>query len=88
MESAKTVILLFQHRNGKVIENADRCVTPQPLTVRNKRKLHALPYHLLHSGRVEPLKKNCLLNFEFLLTKLKALNIGNLFNEYRDFGRV
>ena len=78
----KTVIL--HHRNGKVIENADRCVAPQPLAVRNKRKLHALPYHLLHSGRVDPLKKNCLLNFEFLLTKLKALNIGNLFNEYRD----
>ena len=78
----KTVIL--HHRNGKVIENADRCVTPQPLNVRNKRKLHALPYHLLHSGRVELLKENCLLNFEFFSTKLKALNIGNLFNEYKD----
>ncbi len=78
----KTVIL--HHRNGKVIENADRCVTPQPLNVKNKRKLHALPHHLLHSGRKEPLKKQCLLNFDFLLIKLKAVQIGALFNEYRD----
>ncbi len=78
----KTVIL--HHRNGKVIEEADRCVTPQPLKVQNRRKLNALPYHLLHSGRVEPLKKNCLLNFEFLFTKLRAFHINALFNEYRD----
>ena len=83
-ENGITKTAILQHRNGKVIENADRCVTPQLLNVKNKRKLHALPYHLLHSGRVEPLKKNCLLNFEFLSTKLKALGIGNLFNEYKD----
>ena len=66
------------------MEEADRCVTPQPLQIRNRRKLNALPYHLLHSGRVQPLKEKCLLNFEFIFTKLRALNVGALFNEYRE----
>ncbi|KAB1259118.1 Paired amphipathic helix protein Sin3b [Camelus dromedarius] len=44
--------------------NLDRKVAPQPLwfsdTVANLRKLKELPYHLLHSGRIEELKQEVL----------------------------
>ena len=69
-------------RKGKVIENADRQVTPQPLTVKNLRKLSCLPFHLLHAGHKEELKSCCLLNFNWVLTKLKGTSATVVLNEF------
>ncbi len=39
-------IILTYRRNMKM-ENADRQVTKQPFSIKNKRMLTALPYHLV-----------------------------------------
>lgn len=41
----------------------------------NLRKLHGLPYHLIHSGQILPLLSQCLFNYEFLLHKIWGLSI-------------
>lgn len=42
----------------------------------NLRKLHGLPYHLIHSGQIVSLLSQCLFNYEFLLHKLWGLSIS------------
>nr|XP_014340454.1 PREDICTED: NACHT domain- and WD repeat-containing protein 1 isoform X3 [Latimeria chalumnae] len=58
--------------------NADRKVAAQPLwfsdKVANVRKLSELPYHLLHAGRIEELKKEILGRMDWLVCR--ALNCG------------
>lgn len=76
----RTIVL--EQRGGKVIEDANRCVTPQPLTARNKRKLNSLPYHFACGNNIKMLKEKCLLNFEWLLIKLLSVNIGTVIKEY------
>ncbi|XP_028856386.1 uncharacterized protein LOC114801979 isoform X2 [Denticeps clupeoides] len=41
----------------------------------NLRKLHGLPYHLIHSGQILPLLTECIFNYEFLLHKAWGLSI-------------
>ncbi|KAG9347016.1 hypothetical protein JZ751_005943 [Albula glossodonta] len=41
----------------------------------NLRKLHGLPFHLIHSGQVAPLLSECLFSYEFLLHKIWGLSI-------------
>lgn len=57
---------------------ADRLVSAQPLKFSssyNLRKLNNLPYHLIHAGQRDILKKATLINLEFLLIKLKACSL-------------
>ena len=64
----------FVNTNGE--EGAeDRHVVAQPNKFGlkyNLRKLKNLPYHLAKAGRLQQLKEDCLLNFEFLYTKLNC----------------
>ena len=83
-EGIQRSVVLAQ-RQGKVIENADRLVTPQPLVVSNRRKLNALPYHLFHGKQFDLLKQDCLINFDFIFTKLQALGIGEVFSELEEY---
>ena len=73
----------LQQRRGKVIEDADRRVVPQVLDVKNLRKLNALPYHLVRAQQWKTLTEECLLNFQFVFTKLQAVGITALFGEYQ-----
>ncbi|KAG5260928.1 hypothetical protein AALO_G00298090 [Alosa alosa] len=41
----------------------------------NLRKLHGLPYHLVHSGQIMPLMDECIFNYEFLLHKAWGLSV-------------
>ena len=78
----RTIVL--RQRTDLRIEDADRRVTPQVLTRQNLRKLNALPFHLQQSRDPEALKRNCLLNFRFLFTKLQAVGVTSLFSEFCD----
>ncbi|KAI5104186.1 NACHT domain- and WD repeat-containing protein 1-like isoform X1, partial [Silurus meridionalis] len=42
----------------------------------NLRKLHGLPYHLIHSEQIVSLLNQCLFNYEFLLHKVLGLSIS------------
>lgn len=44
----------------------------------NLRKLHGLPYHLVHSGQIMPLMNECLFNYEFLLHKAWGLSVHHV----------
>ncbi|KAF4089359.1 hypothetical protein AMELA_G00065260 [Ameiurus melas] len=44
----------------------------------NLRKLHGLPYHLVHSGQIQSLLSQCLFNYEFLLHKIWGLSISHV----------
>ncbi|XP_027025117.2 NACHT domain- and WD repeat-containing protein 1 [Tachysurus fulvidraco] len=44
----------------------------------NLRKLHGLPYHLIHSGQILSLLSMCLFNYEFLLHKVWGLSISHV----------
>jgi len=75
--------ITLQQRRGIVLENADRKVTPQPLTPTNLRKLKCLPYHVVRGGAADQLKDGCLVNFRWLLTWLRAEGVNTVLNEYR-----
>ena len=76
----RTIIL--EKRKGKVMDDADRGVNPQPFNSKNRRKLGSLPHHLRHSGQIEKLKCHCLANFNWLLLKLQAFTLNQVFTEY------
>ncbi|TSK82214.1 NACHT domain- and WD repeat-containing protein 1 [Bagarius yarrelli] len=44
----------------------------------NLRKLHGLPYHLIHSGQIQSLLSKCLFNYEFLLHKIWGLSVSHV----------
>ena len=58
-------------------------MVPQVLDVKNLRKLNALPYHLVRAQQWKTLTEECLLNFQFVFTKLQAVGITALFGEYQ-----
>ena len=62
----------------EVIEE-NRYGTSQPFRFReddyNNRALNNLPYHRLHAGHVDLLKKECLANVHFCVAKLHALPV-------------
>ncbi|XP_071956907.1 uncharacterized protein [Antedon mediterranea] len=47
----------------------------------NYRKLHELPYHLLNGKRMDLLKSDVLLNFEWTLAKLKAVSLQDVLDD-------
>ena len=74
---------------------ADRRIAAQPLMFSqdadkiiryNKRKLSKLPYHLYKANRQSELRSLCLLNFEWLQTKLYATSIQQVLLDYQLFG--
>lgn len=75
--------ITLHQRQGMVLKDADRKVTPQPLTAANLRKLKCLPYHLLQGRAADELKDRCVVNFQWLLTWLRAEGINTVLNEYR-----
>ena len=66
----------FTSAKGEAGEE-DRHIAEQPLTfgknVYNLRTLNNLPYQRLHAGDLDMIKRECLANYEFLLTKLHAV---------------
>ena len=84
-ESGIRSTITLKHRRGKVIENADRQVNPQPLNEKNVRKLVCLPHFLLKSGSLERLVSTCLVSFNWFLLKLRALGVSEVLSEYNEF---
>ncbi|XP_071493290.1 NACHT domain- and WD repeat-containing protein 1-like [Diadema antillarum] len=80
-------------RRHKDFPDADRQVAPQPLMygddVFNIRKLQELPYHLTYSkqnGNVpEGLVEHIMYNFEWILTKLRALTFINVIHDFKEY---
>ncbi|XP_054321879.1 NACHT domain- and WD repeat-containing protein 1 isoform X3 [Pongo pygmaeus] len=66
--------------------NLDRKVAPQPLwfsdTVANLRKLKELPYHLLHSGRLEELKQEVLGSMSWISCRGISGGIEDLLDDF------
>uniref|UniRef100_A0A8D1N9N5 NACHT and WD repeat domain containing 1 n=1 Tax=Sus scrofa TaxID=9823 RepID=A0A8D1N9N5_PIG len=66
--------------------NLDRKVAPQPLwfsdAVANLRKLKELPYHLLHSGRIEELKQEVLGNMNWISCRGISGSIEGLLDDF------
>ena len=73
-------------KNGSM----DRLVPKQPLMfdvnddhpIFNLRLLSELPHHLLYSNQLQTLKQETLCNFEFLLTKLRAMSVEALLQDF------
>jgi WD40 repeat protein len=69
------------HRRKLTVEKADRQVTKQPLIVKNKRKLTAVPYHITHAGdQIDPskAKRDCFCNLDFLRIRIASLPLSSL----------
>ena len=67
----------YKDKSGKSAK-ADRIVSPQPLKFGdsfNLRKLNNLPYHAVEARNKDLLKKECLLNFNFLQSKLISCEV-------------
>nr|KAF6283292.1 NACHT and WD repeat domain containing 1 [Pipistrellus kuhlii] len=66
--------------------NLDRKVAPQPLwfsdTVANLRKLKELPYHLLHSGRLEELKQEVLGSMSWICCRGVSGGMESLLDDF------
>lgn len=75
----------LEWRNKKTLKDADRQISHQPTNVNNIRKLNSLPYHLLKSQQFEKLKSECLLNFEFIFTKLKCQPLIDICRNFEAF---
>ena len=80
---------------GRCESEADRKVPPQPLqfdrdprrpwkTRYNLRKLGELPFHLIESRRYSDLKQEVLFNYEWLHSKLSAMNLHDLLSDFRN----
>ena len=83
----------FIDKQGKSGEK-DRLVSAQPDVfasnadgmgdVFNYRKLNELPIHLIKSGEMQKLKDEALLNFCFMLSKIRATGLRNLLQDYNE----
>ena len=54
----------------------------------NYRKLSELPRHLIQCGELQILKEEALLNFNFMLSKIRATGLRNLLQDYNEALRV
>ena len=73
-------------KRGITIKNADRLVTPQPLSVSNVRKLTKLPYFLYHSAEFsaikDQLKSEILCNLTWLDIKLRGTSFRDVMSDF------
>ena len=91
----RNLVEIFMHENGVkrditlsrrklTVSNADRQITPQPVTWKNKRMLSSLPYHINHAGKAlseQIAKEKCYCNFKFLSSKLCAFGVETIVEE-------
>lgn len=73
----------YKDKHGE--SEAIRYVASQPIQLgnqMNERKLKSLPYHLAMSGNLPDLKKECLLNFDFLIHNLLCLHTQDLLDDF------
>ncbi|XP_065054750.1 NACHT domain- and WD repeat-containing protein 1-like isoform X2 [Rhopilema esculentum] len=83
----------FENKDGDT-EFMDRLVAAQTLIFSpedycrlgsvsfNFRKLSELPFHLVRAGELDLLKKECLCNYEFLLTHLRARGLSDVLDGF------
>ncbi|KAH3895830.1 hypothetical protein DPMN_019997 [Dreissena polymorpha] len=75
----------YSNAKGERIEE-DRYVTSQSLRFGeddyNIRALNNLPYHRMHAGNVDLLKKECLANVHFCVAKLHPLPVESLLDDF------
>ncbi|KAK3084596.1 hypothetical protein FSP39_016054 [Pinctada imbricata] len=72
-------------------DSSDRHCVSQPLQfgdTYNIRKMNSLPFHRLYAGDLTKLKEECLCNFEFLQTKLAAISIREMVDDYDHARRI
>ncbi|XP_052687210.1 NACHT domain- and WD repeat-containing protein 1-like isoform X2 [Crassostrea angulata] len=75
-------------RRKLTVSNADRQITPQPVTCKNKRMLSCLPYHIIHAGKAlseEVAKENYFCNFKCLCSKLSAFGVETMVDELYEY---
>ena len=80
--------ICLRNRKNLTVKDADRQTTPQPLSVNNTRKLECMPYHLLRmKNLVSPdvAKTAVFTNFQFLSTKLSALGVDKVLEDFSDY---
>ena len=86
---------LYQSENGFIkditlskrkvtIPDADRQITSHPLVISNVRTLMALPYHLRRTEDFSQLKDITLCNIKFLMTKIKAVGLESVLQDFTD----
>ncbi|XP_048764016.2 NACHT domain- and WD repeat-containing protein 1-like [Ostrea edulis] len=90
---------IYMHENGikkditlsrrkLKIQNADRQITPQPVTWKNKRMLRCLPYHIIHAGGAlseQIAKEYCFCRLNFLSSKIAASGVESLVDELYEY---
>ena len=76
----KEIILKVQKDRG--VQKLNRNVRSQPDVFSNRkfnlRKLNELPFHYIFSGNVDALVDNVLSNYDWLITKTKALSVQHV----------
>ena len=82
----------FQNKQGDT-EEKQRLVSAQPNVfpkqadaseVFNYRKLNELPHHLLHAGELQMMKDCALLNFDFLLSKVRGVGLPSVIQDFKE----
>ena len=93
--SAETSVcrtLTLTHGAVPRIDGANRGVALQALDVTNVRKLRVLPYHTVRSGSFEKvayrLKSRVLFNLDFLRTKLRAVGLKEVVEDFTSLERT
>ncbi|XP_041365002.1 uncharacterized protein LOC121380241 [Gigantopelta aegis] len=75
-------------KRKKVIPDADRQVTSQPLSTENLRKLKCLTYHLIQASTSidsNTAKKHVFCNLRFLCTKISALSANAVVKDMEEY---
>ena len=95
----RNLVDMFMHENGLkrditlsrrklTVSNADRQITSQPVTWKNKRMLSCLPYHINHAGKTlseHITKANCYCYFKFISSKLSAFDVETFLDELNEY---
>ncbi|XP_052688159.1 NACHT domain- and WD repeat-containing protein 1-like isoform X1 [Crassostrea angulata] len=75
-------------RRKLTVTNADRQITPQPVTCKNKRMLSCLPYHIIHAGKAlseEVAKENYFCHLRYISSKLSAFGVETMVDELYEY---
>jgi hypothetical protein len=75
---------IFLSKRNKLIEDADRQLGVQVLHSGNTRKLSMLPFHLVHCGDMERLKRETFCKFKFLLCYIEAFSLFELLSTIKE----
>ena len=72
--------ITLKYRKDLKIDNADRQITPQIFSHKNKRLLTSLPLHLCSAERFDDLKLSCYCNLNFIQSFIEAFSMSELLN--------